>query len=133
MDAPFDLRADLDGLQREFDEVAGATRRDPPRRARPAVDVYQRGGDVIVVVELPGVKAQDVRVHIDGDRVTLSGRRTRAHGTTVAGCFRLETSCGAFRRTFALPTKVDPTRGEAKLEDGILTLRLAALRAPRSA
>ena len=127
MHAPFDPSADLERLHREFDEVARATRRDALRRTQPAVDVYQRDGEVVVVVELPGVKPQDVRVHIDGDRVTLTGRRSRANTTTVAGCFRLETSCGSFRRTFTLPTKVDPTRGEAKFEDGLLTLRLPLL------
>lgn len=124
MHAQFDPLSELDRLQRELDDVSRATRERAPDRRRPAADVYERDGVVLVVVELPGVKAQDVRVHIDGDRVTVSGKRARAQAGRTAGCFRLETSCGAFRRTLRLPAKVDPTRGDAKLEDGLLTLRL---------
>ena len=113
MHAPFDPSADLERLHREFAHVARATRRDAPRRAQPAVDVFQRDAEVVVLValELATMKPLQVRVHIDGRRVTLSGRG----------------ACGAFRRTFTLPTAVDPTRGEAKLEDGLLTLRLPLL------
>jgi HSP20 family protein len=127
MHAPFDPLSELDRLQHELGDVTRATRSAARDRARPAVDVYERGGEVIVVVELPGVKPQDVRVHVDGDRVTVSGRRARAEIEASCGCFRMETSCGAFRRTVTLPAKVDATRGEAKMEDGILTLRLPTL------
>jgi len=55
-----------------------------PRSARPAVDVSEDGGNYIVETELPGVKKEDVQVHIgDGGRsVTIEGNIMR-RGTSA--------------------------------------------------
>jgi HSP20 family molecular chaperone IbpA len=57
-----------------------------PRLARPAVDVSEDGSNYIVETELPGVKKEDVQVHIgDGGRsVTIEGNIVR-RGTSANG------------------------------------------------
>jgi HSP20 family protein len=76
----------------------------------------------MILVELPGVPRQDLKVRIDGTRLTVSGEKpTRREG----GSARVtERETGAFSREFLLPFQV---RGEAigaKLEDGVLTIDL---------
>ncbi|KAH9969596.1 HSP20-like chaperone, partial [Russula dissimulans] len=122
------------------------------RLARPAVDVSEDGSNYIVETELPGVKKEDVQVHIgDGGRsVTIEGnivrRGTSANGegsttstsTAAAGAQGVEgtnnqllsaersfTGSSKFTRTVWLPRPADARNVTAKLADGILTLRIA--------
>ena len=128
----FDPLAELSRLEGQLHHVSRATREDRrDRRLQPAIDVLERGDEIVVMAELPGVTPQDVRVHIDGMRVTIRGHRTRVHEEIGAGYHRMETSCGSFKRSFSLPTTVDPTNADASFADGILTLRLT--KRPRNA
>jgi HSP20 family protein len=124
MSAHFDPLAELSRLESELSTMTHATRHERSRRLQPAIDVLDEGDAIVVMAELPGVKAADVRVHIDGDRVTIRASRARMHAEVCGGYYRLETRCGTFRRSFTLPARVDAACVEASLTEGILTLRL---------
>lgn len=78
-----------------------------------------------IQAEMPGVKKEDVKVSIDHDRVTIEGECRKANeqrqGENVVYS---ERSARKFVRSFMLPTEVDDTAAQAKLEDGILMLTL---------
>jgi len=44
----------------------------------PLVDVFDEGGELLIVAEMPGVESEDVRVALDGTRLTLKRRAGRA-------------------------------------------------------
>jgi HSP20 family protein len=102
---------------------------EPPKengtpRFSPAVDVYEDKDALVVVVEVPGMKAEEVKVDIEKNVLTLSGERKLEKKEDAKGYRRLERSYGAFTRSFLLPETVDGERIEAALADGILTVRV---------
>jgi len=78
-----------------------------------------------VKAEMPGVKKEDVNVSIDGQRVTIEGECQQANeqrqGEQVVYS---ERSTRKYQRSFTLPTEVDDTSAQARLEDGVLLLSL---------
>lgn len=91
----------------------------------PAVDVHDSKDAVTVKAELPGMKKEDIKVDVDGNRVTISGETKREseqkEGNTVV---RSERYVGQLYRSFTLEQDVDDAKAEAKYQDGVLELSL---------
>ena len=86
----------------------------------PPMDVYEMGSDYVVNAELPGVDRRDIKIEFSGSEVTIRGRR-RADGECMAESYhRLEGHRGRFHRTFSLPERIDQSRVQVDLKDGIL-------------
>ncbi|NOT25205.1 MAG: Hsp20/alpha crystallin family protein [Acidobacteria bacterium] len=84
----------------------------------PPVDIHETTDHYVITAELPGLKREDIRIHVENGRVTLEGVR-RDQGTCEQ-YHRIERGHGAFSRTFQLPAPVDADGIEANLHDGIL-------------
>jgi HSP20 family protein len=89
----------------------------------PALDLYQSNDNVVAVVELPGMRKEDIDISLHDGTLTISGERKResANGEKAE---RTERYIGRFRRTIALPTRVDAHKVSATYRDGILTVTL---------
>ena len=89
----------------------------------PRLDVTETEKTFEVKAEMPGVKKEDVNVSIDGQRVTIEGECQQANeqrqGEQVVYS---ERSTRMYQRSFTLPTEVDDTSAQARLEDGVLLL-----------
>jgi HSP20 family protein len=100
----------------ESDEVCGAW--------LPPVDILERGDDLLIRAELPGVKIEDIDVRVENNVLRLSGERRREGETEEGKSFRRERSYGAFTRAFSLPATVDATKIKAQLRNGVLEISL---------
>jgi HSP20 family protein len=89
----------------------------------PAADIEETDDAFIIEVELPGVGKKDVDVSLSGRRITIRGERKEKERTGVLR--RRVRSVGAFRYEVVLPTDVDENSVDARLEDGVLTVRVA--------
>src|SRR5258706_2871352 len=92
---------------------------------RPAVvaqvDVYENAKELLLVADLPGVTKDGLTIQVDADTLTLEGRRSAAPtGSLVSAEYRPS----HFRRTFTVPTGIDPEKIEAELQAGVLKLHL---------
>jgi HSP20 family protein len=91
----------------------------------PRLDVTENENTFEVQAELPGVKKDDVRVSIDGNRVSIEAECQQANeqrqGEQVVYS---ERSTRKYQRSFMLPSEVDDNGAAAKLEDGVLRLTL---------
>jgi HSP20 family protein len=126
---------DFERLQRELNQLVEELSRLGPDIAtwssgawHPSVDIFETKGEVIVNVELPGVRASDVAVTLKHNVLVISGRKFEE--TPPAPCARflvLERSYGGFRRVVPLLAIVDPQQGTASLKNGNLTIRLAKI------
>lgn len=91
----------------------------------PALDVAESDKAYTVTAELPGVTKDDVKVSIDGRRVTIQAQtnktKEKKDGERVVYS---ERSSSSYSRTFTLPAEVDQEASQAKLEHGVLTLTL---------
>jgi HSP20 family protein len=107
-------------LQEEMERL---TRSGPSPQGFPAINVYAHHDGIVITAELPGVKEDDLDITVHRDTVTLRGERLD-QPELAKGYHRRERRNGTFGRTFSLPFQVDPDRVEAKLRNGILTLKL---------
>lgn len=127
----------LDQLQSEmmraFDRLgtgAGPARGTP----FPPVNLYETAEGYVLTAEIPGVKSEDLEVSVEGERVTIGGKRAIEYpsdGNT--SLHRRERQSGVFRRAFSLPEPADPEKTEAICRHGILMVRIpkAASHQPR--
>jgi HSP20 family protein len=90
----------------------------------PALDLYQNNDNVVVVVELPGMRKEEIEISLHDGTLTISGERTTSSSSNGENAERSERFSGKFRRSISLPTRVDSTKVSATYKDGILTVTL---------
>ena len=119
-----DLAAvEIDRLNRMFDaafsgELAGGA-------WVPAADIYEtEGKDVVVKIEVPEIKRDDIKVTVENGVLTIEGERKFDSTTNREQYRRIERGYGAFHRSFSLPSTVDASRVSAGYQDGVLTVTL---------
>ena len=124
------------GLRREIDRLFEDTfGRDTNRSGWvPPVDVREDGKEIVLEIELPGIKPHDVEVTAENGVLTIRGeKQSRTQETSDGRYHVIERSYGSFTRSFQLPNGVDEQRIDAEFVDGVLTVRVpkAALAQPR--
>jgi HSP20 family protein len=92
----------------------------------PAVEVLERGDNLVVRAEIPGVSREDVSIEVTDDALTIEGERRQESEDRGEGLYRSERSYGRFLRSIPLPEGVDADKAEANFKDGILEVTLPA-------
>lgn len=92
----------------------------------PAIDMFQRGNDLVVRVEVPGLSKDDVTVDIADDQLTVRGERRYDHEEERDGVFRSERSYGSFCRVVPLPQGAIADSAKATFNNGVLEIVLQA-------
>lgn len=90
-------------------------------REYPPLNVSVEEGRIVVTVELPGVKIDDVEITLTGDTLVVKGEKKPGDAGKV---HRRERFAGRFSRTIHVPNRVERDAIKAKLLDGILTITL---------
>lgn len=90
----------------------------------PPVDIYETDSSVVLNVELPGVKPDDVEIRVEDNTLHLKGERKFEKEVKEENYHRVERSYGAFSRSFALPSSIDADKVSAGYKDGLLTLTM---------
>jgi len=88
------------------------------------MDIHADDESYVITAVTPGLKAEDLKIEILGDVVTLRGEIRRDEPERETDYLLRELSYGAFERTLQLPETVDAEKAEASLADGVLTVRL---------
>ncbi|QDF98646.1 heat-shock protein Hsp20 [Azoarcus sp. DD4] len=89
------------------------------------VDVKEDPEGYAVHAELPGMKKEDIHVHIDGPVVSISAERKQESETKEGErVLRTERYFGKVSRSFQLGQDIDEARATAKFNDGVLELTL---------
>jgi HSP20 family molecular chaperone IbpA len=92
----------------------------------PAIDVFQRGNDLVVRADVPGLTRDDITVDIADDHVTIRGERHHDHEEERDGVFRSERSYGSFCRVIPLPQGAIADSAKAAFNNGVLEIVLQA-------
>jgi HSP20 family protein len=90
----------------------------------PQIDVFERGDQLVVHADLPGLREEDVKVNLDEGMLTISGERTNTHENDEGGVYQRERSYGSFYRSIALPEGVDPESVRASFDNGVLEVTM---------
>jgi HSP20 family protein len=124
--ASMDLMLLQQEVNRLFERLATLGR--PERTAGsewvPSVDVYECDGRLRVVVEVPGLQPDSLRVTFREGELTISGERRDRRPQGVTGFLCMERPHGRFTRTLALDVSLDVRQAEARLAGGVLTVVL---------
>lgn len=120
---PFSL---LDEFFNDFFARAARPARtaDLPSVARARIDVIDKGDRFEVLVDLPGVKKEDIHVTIEGPRVSIDAETKRENQRKDGRVLHTERFAASYARSFELPAEVTDEGAEAKFEDGVLKLAL---------
>lgn len=123
------VRRELDRL---FEPFGGpADLRSVGRGAFPTVNVANEEDAVHVLVFAPGMAADAFDVSVQGNLLTITGKRALPIEDTTSQIWVNERFAGDFRRTLGLPDDVDPGRVEATYRDGVLWIKVQRREAAR--
>ena len=116
----WDPFAEISRFTGDFDRLWA----DGRRGISPAVDIFEEKDAIVLKAEVPGMKSENLQVHVENNVLTLRGERSLEHQEKRESYHRVERSHGSFTRSFVLPKSVDAENIGADLSDGVLTLRL---------
>jgi HSP20 family protein len=91
--------------------------------AYPPVNVFQKGDDIVVITEVPGIRKADIQIQVKGNTIRISGRKSVDYGER-SSLHRRERMAGNFDRAVTVPVEIDDERVRAECRDGILALYL---------
>ena len=103
--------------------LANVNRQDLFSGWSPALDLYQNSDNLIAVVELPGMRKEDIEISLHDGTLTIAGER-KSSFSNGERAERSERYVGSFRRSITLPARVDSNKVSATYRDGILTVTL---------
>jgi HSP20 family protein len=90
----------------------------------PPCDIYETDSEIVLKIELPETRKEDVRVTFENSVLTLRGER-KFEGTVDREKYhRIERKYGEFSRAFTLPAFVEGNKVVAEFKEGVLTVTL---------
>lgn len=97
---------------------------DEEQEGQLTVDVFQDNENIIIQSTVAGVSPDDLDVSITNDMVTIRGERKRLYDVADQDYFYQECYWGTFSRAVILPVEIDADNAEAKMKNGVLTIRI---------
>lgn len=107
--------------KRQVEEKEEAT--IPVRQFLPNTDIYETETALTVVLEMPGVEKTNVEVAVEGGVLKVYGRIDFSKYEGLQPIYT-EYNIGHYARSFRLSSKIDQTKIEAQMNDGVLSLVL---------
>ena len=114
----------LMNLQQQMQQQLTSSGEDSYGPWAPVVDIIEKGDDLVICAEVPGLELDDVDISIENNTLVLRGERKRKMEFEEKDAYRLERTFGAFTRSFTLPRTVDSARISASYKNGVLELTL---------
>jgi HSP20 family protein len=90
----------------------------------PAVDITENDRELMIKVELAGMKREDIDVQLDNGILAIKGEKKEEKEERTPQRHLWERRYGRFERSFTLPRDVDADRVNAEFSDGLLVVRV---------
>ncbi|KXU98393.1 hypothetical protein AB839_03125 [Stenotrophomonas sp. DDT-1] len=119
----FDLFPDLDDLARSIG-MRGPLARQYEHMLEMRMDVTEDSKSYRVLLDVPGVKKEDIDISIDGNQVTVTAEAKRERTHEQEKEIYSERYEGQAYRSFSLPADIDGSKAEAHYDGGVLRLDL---------
>src|SRR3712207_1892251 len=88
----------------------------------PTTDIFARGEDLVIRVELAGVDSDDIELTLNENVLSVSGDRRRELDEEEVSFYVSERYYGAFRRSMTLPSGIDEGRISADFDNGLMEI-----------
>jgi HSP20 family protein len=89
----------------------------------PPINVFQQGGDLLAIIELPGVDKGSLQIEAKENTIRIAGKKAVSYPDGVS-IHRRERVAGEFNRTISVPVRLEPDGIKAEYREGILALFL---------
>ncbi len=90
----------------------------------PAIDIYETDKDVVIKVEIPGIKKEDLDISVKDSALYIKGEKKEEKEENTEAIHKVERVYGTFERVITLPQNVKAQEAKAEYKDGILEIRL---------
>jgi HSP20 family protein len=90
----------------------------------PRADMFEKNGLLVVKVDLPGIKKEDIQITVDNGDLVVRGESKMESEVKEEDYYRLERGAGQFYRRFTLPFEAQAEKIEANFKDGVLEVRI---------
>jgi HSP20 family protein len=89
----------------------------------PPINIFQQGDDLVAIIELPGVRKEDLNIQAKENTIRISGQKAIDY-PDGASLHRRERVSGLFDRTLVVPMQINPDGIQAEYNDGLLALSI---------
>src|ERR1051325_11860618 len=90
----------------------------------PQVEMFERGKNLVVRADLPGLSKDDVNVEVADNGITIEGERKHENKEKGEGYYRSERTYGKFYRRLPLPDGVRAEDAQATFDNGVLEITM---------
>lgn len=90
----------------------------------PPVDIYEDNQNIVLKLEVPGMKQQDLDIQMENNNLTVRGERKFENEEKEENFHRIERRYGSFFRSFTIPSTVNPESVKADYDAGVLRIQL---------
>jgi HSP20 family protein len=90
----------------------------------PLVDVYEDEHKIVLKLEVPGLKQEDLNIQIENNSLTVKGERKFEKEEKEENFHRIERRYGSFFRSFTVPNTVNSEAVKASYDAGVLRIEL---------
>ena len=120
--------SDIERLRDEMDKMFRGLGAEGPWVPRatvyPALNISEDEENIYLRAEVPGMKAEELDISIEGETLTIKGERKDYSPDQKHSYHRREIETGRFSRAITLPTRIDADRVEARYQNGIMSITL---------
>jgi len=96
------------------------------------VDVYETEKEIVVQSAIAGIKTEQIEVSLENDILIIKGERDNPSKDKDQRYFLRECYWGPFSKEIILPREIDTSRIDAKVKEGILTVRMQKIERAKS-
>jgi HSP20 family protein len=89
-----------------------------------AVDVYEKDGDVVAEMNIPGIDPKDIGVSVEDNHLRISGMREEEKEEKKKHYYSKEIRRGSFERVVRLPQPVEKSKVSAEYKKGVLRVTM---------
>ncbi len=114
-------------IQQDFNRFLSYYKKFPKFSAGvsiPAMDMFDNGKEIVITLDLPGVKKEDVKINCSGDYIEISAKVSEKTSKKKEGYYYAERSASSFKRGISLPVEVDCKKAKSTFKNGVLEIRL---------
>ncbi len=90
---------------------------------KPPLDIYELQDEIVIKLELAGVKRREINIIQEGNRIHVSGRREMENREQIHTYHQMEINYGEFERTIVISEAVRIEEVKASYKDGFLMIR----------
>lgn len=91
---------------------------------KPLINIFEKGNSLIILIEAAGVKPENIKITIERNILTVSGKREDPCSDEPRSFYSMEIAFGSFERRINLPYPTDAEKAIVKKEDGFIQITL---------